>query len=146
MVVDLVEERDDGVDGPVALEDVGVEHVDAELAVARHVVGVVGRRLVVLVLHEEEVPKQHNEMHLIHYVSLTLDLQNGLFSMICYLSDCPTFNEVVPVQRVEGVAEEERDEAVGPRVGPEDVQDPEAGAAETDDGQELELETGGGGG
>ena len=58
MVVDLVEEGDDGVDGPVALQDVGVEHVDAELAVAGDVVGVVGRGLVLLVLHEEEVPVQ----------------------------------------------------------------------------------------
>ena len=58
VVVDLVEEGDHGVDGPIALQDVGVEHVDAELAVAGDVVGVVRRGLVVLVLHEEEIPVQ----------------------------------------------------------------------------------------
>ena len=102
MVVDLVEERDDGIDGPVALEDVGVQHVDAELAVAGDVVRVVGRGLVLLVLHEEEVA----------------------------------------VQRVEGVAEEEGHQAVGPRVRPEDVEDAQARAAQSDGGEELELEAG----
>lgn len=48
----------------------------------------------------------------------------------------------LPVQRVEGVPEEEGDEAVCPRVGAEDVEDAEAGTAEPDGGEELELEAG----
>ena len=44
------------------------------------------------------------------------------------------------MQRVEGVPEEEGDEAVGPRVRPEDVEDAQARTAEPDGGEELELE------
>ena len=58
VIVDLVKKGDHGVDGPVALQDVRVEHVYTELAVAGDVVGVVRRGLVVFVLHEEKVPVQ----------------------------------------------------------------------------------------
>ena len=45
-----------------------------------------------------------------------------------------------PVQGVEGILEEERQEAVSPGVCPEQVEDSEPGTAEADPGQELELE------
>ena len=43
---------------------------------------------------------------------------------------------------MEGVPEEEGDEAVGPCVGAEDVEDAKAGTAEPNGGEELELEAG----
>ena len=56
MVVDAVVQRDDRVDGERPLHRVGVVLVQAELAVASDVVRVVRGGLVVLVLHEVEVP------------------------------------------------------------------------------------------
>ena len=50
--------------------------------------------------------------------------------------------EQVSVEAVERVPEEERYEAVGPRVRAKDVQHPELGTRESDPGQKLELKVG----
>ena len=62
MVVDGIDERNDGIDGELPLDGcqpaaaARVESVQAELAVAGEVVRVVGRRVfVLLILHEEQV-------------------------------------------------------------------------------------------
>ena len=48
----------------------------------------------------------------------------------------------IPVQCVEGVFEEEGQEAISPGVCPEQVKDAETRTAVADPGQELELESG----
>ena len=99
MIIDAVQQRDDGIVGVRPLYLVGVPLVEAELAVSCCVVRMVLATLVLLVLHEIQIS----------------------------------------VKAVEGVFEEESDQAVCPGVCTEHIKHSQLGTAVTNPGQELKL-------
>ena len=62
VVVDTVQERYNRVNCEGSLHNVWVQLVQAELTVAIKVMRVIGRCLVLLVLHEEEVPNDQTKL------------------------------------------------------------------------------------
>ena len=99
MIVDAVQQWNDGIVGVWPLYLVGVPLVETELAVSGGVVRVVLAALVLLVLHEVKIS----------------------------------------VKTVEGVLEEESDQAVCPGIRAKHVKNPQLGTAVAYPGQELEL-------
>ena len=101
---------------------VGVPLVEAELTISVGVVRVVAAALVLLVLHEVEVPATNISSHI----------------NVCWSER----DNCAPVQAVEGVSEEQGHKAVCPGVGAEHVEDAQFWTTEPDPSQELELEVG----
>ena len=58
VIVNLVQERYNRVDGERALNNVRMKLIQAELTISVQVVRMVCRRFVLLVLHEEQVPEK----------------------------------------------------------------------------------------
>ena len=74
---------------------------------------------------------------ILHKVEISEDRSNII---VVLSTSCVSMSS--PVQAVEGILEEQRQKAVCPSIGPEEVQHPQPGAAEADPGEKLELEGG----